>query len=292
MPSNKRSLTLRVREQLFSILYHDIFDYPLNKDELLKWEVGPFDFAQGKSEIRKTGGYYHLKGRTSIVVFRKKREKESVKKLKIAGKVAKKLSTIPTIKLIGITGSLAMNNADKNSDVDLMIITAGGALWSTRVMVRIVSLLHGFMVRSPRSDEAKNAICFNMWLDEKHMEIPKKMRNLYSAHEVLQVRPLVNKDHTFEKFLDANKWALEYWPNALSGTRHWALGTRKKNVLSIAYCLTPIALLLEPIAYGMQKLYMRRKITRELVEPGRAFFHPIDWSSVVMRELKKRINKN
>lgn len=275
------------KEQLNSIIYHDIFDYPLTEEEFLRWEVRGVNVdGEVGSEIKNTGKYFHLKGRSAIVKLRQEREKESAKKLKLARKLSTKLFTINTIRFIGVTGSLAMNNARRESDVDLMIITSHGTLWSTRIVVKIASLLNGFTVRSVGGGESKNAVCFNLWMDGNHMIVPRKMRNLYTAHEVLQVMPLLDRDNTFEKFLEANKWALDFWPNAHLGTRHWALGTRRLN--SIAYLLLPIAWLLEPVAYLFQRIYMNRHITRELVEPGRAFFHPIDWSKIVVREFTKK----
>lgn len=278
-----------VSSKFLSLVYHDIFDFPLSEGELVRWEVRgkKVDVAVG-SGIQTTGEYYHLKGRGQIVKLRQEREKESIKKLKLARKICTKLFTIPTVRFIGVTGSLAMKNSKKESDIDLMVITSRGTLWTTRLIVYLATKLSSYQVRSADGTESKDAICFNMWLDEKHLLVPHKMRNLYSAHEVLQVVPLYNKGRTFEKFLEANKWTLDFWPKAHLGTRHWGLGTRK-NALSIAYCLTPIALLIEPIAYWTQRLYMYRRITRETVEPGRAFFHPTDWSSIVLKEFAKRI---
>lgn len=274
--------------QVLSIIYHDIFDFPLTEDEIEKWEVrgGNVD-NEVRSGIEKTRGYYHLKYRASIVLLRKSREKESIKKLKLARKISTKLSTIPTIKFIGVTGSLAMHNAKKESDIDLMIITTGGMLWTTRIIVRIVTKLQSYKVRQVGENEIKNAICFNMWLDEEHLTVPHKMRNLYTAHEVLQVIPLVNKGDTFEKFLESNKWALDYWPSAGSGKWEAGSGKPKPGALPTFYIL--LSTIIEPLACFLQKVYMHRHRTRETIERGRAFFHPIDWPKVVLREFEKRI---
>lgn len=280
------------RRNFLTITYHDIFDYPLTEAEILRWEVGSgkLDREVGNEKVHKTQGYYHLHGRSAIVKLRKVREQESIKKLKLARKVAGKLSIISSIKFIGVTGSLAMNNARRESDIDFMIITTGGTLWATRLIVYLATK-PGYRVRGVGGAEAKDAICFNMWLDEEHLAIPKATRNLYTAHEVFQVVPLLNRDRTFEKFLEANSWALEFWPKADPRFSNYDL--RFKNIRK-SYFINHTSLLfqlIEPIAYRLQLFYMRKRMTRETVEPGRAFFHPVDWGKIVMREFSKRLIK-
>ena len=51
-----------------------------------------------------------------------------------------------------------------------------------------------------------NTICLNLWLDESALEIPVDQRNLYTAHELAQMKPRVNKDGTYEKMMWANRW--------------------------------------------------------------------------------------
>lgn len=269
------------KSQFLSLVYHDIFDYPLRTGDLARWRM-----ADGKNEkfmVEWTREFFYLLGRTHTILIRKAREKTSKVKFALARRAARILSVVPTIQFIGITGSLAMNNADHQSDIDLLIITKKKTLWITRMLVKLLSLVKGLPVRSAGRGCAKDTICLNMWLDEDNLTIPPDLRNIYTAHEVLQIVSLVDKNNTFKKFLEVNNWALVYWPKA-------GLGTRKK-FLSIAYWPTGLISFLrfiEPFVYHLQLWYMRNRRTRELIEPGRAFFHPFDWGELVMREFERK----
>lgn len=239
--------------------YHDIFDFKLTKEELVKWQY--------KNKKEKTT---NVKNKTRL-----QREKYSQAKLVIAKKAGKILSKIPTIKFIGITGALAMMNADKNSDIDLMVITRAGQLWTTRLVAYMIIWLFGFKIRKPVDSDEEDKLCLNIWLDETDLIWNKTERNIYTAHEIGQVRLLVNKDKTYEKFLYANKWILKYWPNSVKIENHKLQTTNFKQYV------------IEKIVFKIQYLYMKSKITREVVTSTRAIFHPKDWGKVVKGKLKR-----
>jgi hypothetical protein len=67
--------------------------------------------------------------------------------------------------------------------------------------------------RRPGDQKVKDKICLNMLLDESHLAIPEKERDLFSAHEVCQMKPLWEKERTYQKFLKANQWSQEFLPN-------------------------------------------------------------------------------
>src|SRR3972149_6335993 len=117
-----------------SIYYHDIFDFPLNSDDLIKWSCRAGSRFARKVEIVNKSGYFFVKGRGSLIAKRLLRERVSKKKLEIARKASRILSFVPTVKMVAGTGSLAMANATRESDIDLMIVTKKGALWTTRLL--------------------------------------------------------------------------------------------------------------------------------------------------------------
>lgn len=209
---------------LRTLAYADVFDYPLTKEEIWKWLVGKQATGKRQKEVEKRlkensyllshisyrQGFYSLKGREKIVALRKKREQYSASKLKLAGKVAGIMRLIPWVKLVGVTGALAMSNSDKGDDIDLLIITSKNRLWLTRGLVVTFLRLAG-LYRRP--GKIKNKICPNMFLDEAHLSIPQKERDLFSAHEVCQMKPLWEKRRTYQRYLRANQWSKEFLPN-------------------------------------------------------------------------------
>ncbi len=194
---------------LKTLAYADIFDFPLTEQEIRRWLIGPPD---GELKFAKKQPFYFLKGREKIVAVRKKREKESQKKFKIAKRVANWLKFIPTIKMVAITGALAMNNAHQDDDIDLLIVSQKNRLWLTRLMTVLLTEIIACR-RHPADREFKDKICLNMFLDEAHLAVPKKEQDLFLAHEVCQLKPIWEKDGIYQKFIKENQWVRRFLPN-------------------------------------------------------------------------------
>jgi predicted nucleotidyltransferase len=270
-----------------SLVYHDIFDYPLTLAELVRWLPGKKVKAcnLGNLLFKHKSGHFYLDGREGIVLRRLMRQRSSKKKIKIAKKAARVLAFIPTIKGVGITGALAMKNADETADIDLIIITTQGTLWISRFLSMVLLVLFGFSIRRFGQRDEKDKLCLNIWLDETDLLWEK--RNIYTAHEIAQIIPLVNKNCIFEKFFKENKWIKNFWPNAvrLRDTRNVARDTKSDS----AWYLGIFILIFEPLARKLQFWYMRKKITREVVTKTRALFHPIDWSKYIMNKIEGKL---
>ncbi|AKM83075.1 hypothetical protein A2422_04515 [Candidatus Woesebacteria bacterium RIFOXYC1_FULL_31_51] len=260
--------------EISSVIYHDIFDYPLTPLELKKWKLSKN--IKTKKVIVEKNSFYFLKGREEIIKKRLKRKKYSKNKFKIAKKVNLVLGKIPTIKLVAITGALAMNNADKGSDIDLMIITKNKTLWTTRLISYLLINIYGFKVRKPKDNNQRDKLCLNMWLDEEDLVWKNENRNIYSSHEIAQIVPLINKDNTYEKLLNRNSWILDYWPKAVKLNKNLKF---KKVISSKTFSFV------EKLTFKLQYLYMKNKISREVVTPTQAIFHPNNWSKVVISRL-------
>jgi len=205
---------------LSTLAYADIFDYPLKKEEIWRFLLSDIryqilDVSKGLKElpeVSQKNNFYFLKEREHLVLLRKKRERWSRKKLKIAKQVARCLKLIPTIKMVAVTGALAMENSNENDDIDLLIITSKSRLWLTRLLaVLLVELIA--KRRHPADKEVKDKICLNMFLDEGHLEVPKKEQDLFSSHEVCQLKVLWDKNGIYQKFLKANLWSKKFLPN-------------------------------------------------------------------------------
>ena len=211
---------------LRALAYADVFDYPLSAPEVLKWLIGQQATGDRQKEVEKTlkeksflvsrvscrHGLYCLSGKEKIVKIREQRKTWSASKIKLAEKVAGILRLIPWVKLIGVTGALAMNNSKEDDDIDLLIVTSKNRLWLTRLFSVFLVELTGKR-RRPGDKKVKDKICLNMLLDESHLAIPEKERDLFSAHEVCQMKLLWEKERTYQQFLKANQWSQKFLPN-------------------------------------------------------------------------------
>ncbi len=106
-----------------------------------------------------------------------------------------------------------MDNVDRKDDIDLFIITKRNRLWTTRLFATIVVDLLGIR-RKPGETDVRNKICLNMFMSEDALSIPKQEQDLFAAHEVLQMKPLWEREGIYKKFLMKNKWVSKFLPNA------------------------------------------------------------------------------
>ncbi|MCX6704276.1 MAG: hypothetical protein NTZ07_02410, partial [Candidatus Woesebacteria bacterium] len=180
----------------------------------------------------------------------------------------------------------AMGIAADESDRDLFIITVKNLLWTTRILSHLVLRLFGFDLRKAGDTNQKNKLCLNMWMDEADLVWKKRDRNLYTAHEIAQISPLINKNEIYEKFLYKNKWISQFWPNAVKITKEQKnQGTEEQKRFLISLVLNFFSFVLERLAFHFQYQHMRSKITMEVITKTRAIFHPQDLGCYIMSRL-------
>ncbi len=238
---------------LETLKYFDKYDYPLTADELWFWQHGT---NYSKQKIKKIYA-------KTLSAARLKKEKISQAKWKIAFAAGERLGRIPNILAVFVTGSLAMNNATKNDDIDLMLVVAPNTLWITRLWV---NLQFWPWRRKPGVLQAPDKICPNLWLDTPHLRLNPK--NLYIAHEILQAKLLWEKIPIAQEILRQNSWVNKYLPVAYAN-----LTSRKRIPLSLIQERAGVRFL-NLLAFVLQYIYMLPKMTTEKIGLGYAFFHP------------------
>lgn len=281
---------------LKTLAYADIFDYPLKEDEVWKWLIGKRGADSGYFkqalqrlvELGKIGSraeYFFLPGRGHLVTVRRRRQKASRQKIELAKNASAKLKIIPWIRMVAVSGALAMENAREEDDIDLMIVTAADNLWLTRGLTIFLVELFGRR-RRPADTEFADKICLNVFLDEAALKMEKENHDLYFAHEVAQVRVLWDRG-VYRRFIKENGWIADFLPN-------WkAEGVKEAQEKAKPFLplLNPLTSLLERLAYASQRRYMAKRRTREVVTPKSAFFHPFDYRAHTLSQYQKRFKK-
>ena len=274
-----------------TLSYFDIFDYPLTFSEIKKHlccrqEIADdelYDSINLLSVVQELDGFYYLLGRSKIVQMRNERYEISSGKLAKAKILSKILSYIPTIKYVGISGSLSMNNAALSDDIDLFFITRKNTLWITRFLVNAVLILLR-QKRKKKNKDSKDKICPNMFMDESRLTFGSAKRTLYTAHEIVQLKSVEDKYNSYQALLQKNKWIRDYLPNIkIEQVRTRRVGLVKKLLIRF---IQPI----EKISYLLQKAYMR-KTTGETIQMTKAAFHPIDRQKIIMDVYSLRVNR-
>jgi len=290
MDSNSKAI-------LKTLLYADLFDYPLTKDEVYRFLISEKSINRNELlnalkkhdlPIEESEGYLYLIGREELVEKRKKREEVSRRKLEFAKKIINKISFIPSIKLIGISGGLSMKNCDADDDIDLFVITDKGFAWTTRFLLVALLTIRG-IYRNRNSKNHSNKICLNMLLDESRIEFIKPNKDLYTAHEIVQLLTVFNKGKSYEKFINANvTWVKNFIPNFEINTN---ISSHKNNFLDKLILYIFRIMRLENLFRFLQLNYMKSHKTREVAEVGFLKFHPYDYKIHVLKEYEGRLSK-
>lgn len=284
----------REKAILKTLLYANFFDYPLKEEEIYKFlitgqKIGKTELhnllKSMKASVKSNEDFYFLVGENRLVKIRKQRELISVKKLQKAKKIIKILKFIPTVKLIGISGALSMRNCDKDDDVDIFVITKKDFIWTTRFLMVIFLRILG-VYRNKNSKDYSDKICLNMLLDESRMTLEK---NLYIAHEIVQLLPVFEKDNTYRKFLQKNNWVKYFMVNALENSNDYL----KKNSGVWEYDLIFLFKLFafETITKFLQLNYMKNDITNEIIKNDILRLHPFDYSSRVLKNYNQKLQE-
>jgi hypothetical protein len=200
---------------LYTVAYSDVFDYPLTADEIqyylasVKASIAEVEDALEPltSVIGSDGMYYFLSGRDMIVATRKRRAKVASQLWTKAISYGRLIASLPFVRMVTVTGSLAMNNAEDVQDIDYMVVTQKGYLWTCRAMILAIA-------RVARLDGVM--LCPNYLVTENALELED--RSLYVARELAQMIPLSGME-VYERIRCLNSWMDEYLPNAQSAAQ-------------------------------------------------------------------------
>lgn len=265
-----------------ALCYADIFDYPLTEEEVRAWL--PYVRNYSRSSLKNI--YASFRPARGLFETRKKRALWSVDKWAFARRIAKLLQIIPTITLVGVTGGLTRSNTEDADDIDFLIITTPKTLWVTRALSTI--LLDLFRLRRrPRDTKLRNLICLNMFMSEDGLRVPPKERDLFTAHEVLLMTPLWERDGVYKRFLYANAWVKKFLPNA------WQKKSQElkmESVFTFRFSLFAFHFI-ESFARAIQLWYMRKRRSTEIVTDNVIRFHPRDARVWIKRKLGERLTR-
>ena len=149
------------------------------------------------------------------------------------------------------------------------------------------------MVSSLSQNNHKDKICLNLFFDESNLKVPKFKQTEFVGHEVLQMKPVIVKNDIYERFLEANLWVQDIFPNS-----SWIMSKVKSQkskiqVKSQKYfknfkllTLTSNFLLLtfnfiESILKNLQLTLINHHRTTEMITSTQLWFHPDDFEKKI-----------
>lgn len=197
---------------LLTLAYADVFDYPLTAAEAHRYLIGvpasPRSVAsalaslvsQGRAEARE--GFFTLPGRAHLVEVRRHRQHLSAPLWREARRYGRLLAALPFVRMVAVSGALAMDNVDERGDIDYFVVTEPGRLWTTRAFAVL-------LVRLARARGV--TLCPNYLVTTRALELQDW--NLFTAHELVQMVPLSGAQ-VYRRLRRLNRWTQAYLPNA------------------------------------------------------------------------------
>ena len=247
-----------------TVAYADVFEYPLTAGEVYRYLTstkGSFEqVCEALAEdarITAVGEYFTLRGREHLVETRKRRARIAAHLWPKAKRYGRVIASLPFVRMVAVTGSLAMDNIEEDKDIDFMIVTAPGRLWT----VRALSLL---VARFARLEGVH--LCPNYLVTTHALEL--KERSLYVAHELAQMIPLSSME-MYHEIRRLNDWTHDYLPNAATAPDHSPAVRQASAFLIIQRALE--ALFQLPIIDSFEQWEMDRKIARLTREQSSSF---------------------
>jgi len=246
-----------LRSVLHTLAYADVFDYPLTAHEVYRYLPSADASFEDVIELlnntvlfSKIEDYYTLHGREQIVKTRERRARVAGRLWPKATRYGKLIASLPFVRMVAVTGSLAMNNVDdsKDIDIDYLIVTMPNHLWTCRALALMVA-------RFARLEGVN--LCPNYLVATNALNLDD--HSLYVAHELAQMIPLSGME-IYEEMSRLNGWMEDYLPNALTlpelppGVRVMQEHFLMQNVLEFLFRL--------PFGVWFEKWEMDRKIAR------------------------------
>jgi len=194
---------------LQAVTYADLFDWPLAPIEIHRFlpiaaSLDDVEGALASPEtlgLRRLHGLLVFPGRESIVESRRRRAAASARMWPGAVRFARAVASLPFVRLVAVTGSLAVGASEPGADVDLFIATEDRRLWLTRAAV--IGVVRAGAARGVR-------LCPNYFLAESALEMQE--RDVFTAHELAQMVPIAG-GATYRDVLARNAWYRDFLPN-------------------------------------------------------------------------------
>lgn len=216
-------MILLTKNIIATLAYYDVMEYPLTVFEAWKHflavenevdrdqvtlasvhEVLSMLVREGRVHMDR--GFYFLPDRVGLVDRRLAEGKVSVSRLRRVQRLVWILRFLPFIRMIGVTGSLAMEKGERDSDWDLLIVLKKDRIFTGRA---IVTLFLHIIGKRRHGRKTRNRACLNYFLTDESLEIGTK--DLYSAHEYRFLIPFFGWP-TYRKFEMTNRWIVRFQP--------------------------------------------------------------------------------
>ena len=210
-----------------TIIYFDLFNYPLTKEELFRYlwvhpNVSYEEFCQAlqppiaNQAIEVKYGYLFLPGREEIVEIRRRAITPTELKLKKARAATMFISWLPFLRANFVCNSIGAEMTKPDSDIDFFIITEKDKIWFVRFFTNAILRLLGLRTYG---EKQSNRVCLSFFVDNRHLNLASwrvAEDDIHFAYWIHQMIPVYDPLNYYKKFLESNYWTRKYLPKLIS----------------------------------------------------------------------------
>lgn len=239
-----------------TVAYADVFDMPIDIVRLHRFLVG---CSAGASEVVSTVGelvesgklgrrddVVHLPGRAEVLDVHDERTLRAEAMWADAQRWGRRIARLPFVRMVAVTGGLAVDSVADHDDIDYFIIAAPTRLWLTRFM------MVGLVKLAEREDIE---LCPNYIVSERALDFDD--RALYVARELAQMVPIVGRDRCTD-LRRRNSWMFDFLPNATVEGDQTRVAEVHPNVVTRALEMV----IRRPVFDRLERWEMDRKVVR------------------------------
>jgi hypothetical protein len=192
-----------------TLAYADVFDYPMTAPEVHRY-LNAFparynavmECLERERSLQRDGEMFALPGRGELFETRRRRAQAAAWLWPRACHFGQQIAALPFVSMLAVTGALAMDNVDAGADIDYLVVTMPGRLWTCRALIILVGRL---------AARQGATLCPNYLVSLHALKFPDQ--NLYAAHEVAQMVPLAGLE-VYAQIRRLNAWVQDFLPNA------------------------------------------------------------------------------
>lgn len=220
-PSAAIKINNKTQEGILSTLaFFDIYRLPLSAERI--WQLlykAQATLSEVERELKflcRAGLIVHRDGMYALQAWDQRRfqsnQDEIGKRWARVERYRKILTLLPFVESIAVINSMAMGNADSESDIDFFVITQPRRLYFVRTLVILLFKLLGIY----KTREKTNLqFCFGFYLSSdrlslKWLVLPEE--DPYLVFWMATILPLFGQT-AYERFIKENKWLYVWFPN-------------------------------------------------------------------------------
>ena len=217
--------TVKKEALIKTMTFFDIFDIPLTKEEACDFMLHEKltidelqDFIDHEKFIIENDNHIHFRNRSLILNVRTDKELRAQKLIRKARRYVKYMQFIPFVRTVALCNSLSFYCAEKDSDIDLFIITEKNRLFIARIYSLIFAQILG--IRRYKKN-VSGRFCFSFIISKEELNIEKiKMdEDIYLTFWLRLMRPLIGQK-TYRDFIKANTWVKNEFNYEIDQQKH------------------------------------------------------------------------